>query len=620
MKRHRRIVLTLCTIALGLVSAMSSCESYRPSDSNRKTSTLGNPNREETVFAVAKYGQLSQLSVCIKELVLTNAGGEISKVPYSPVQEIVIPMSGADLSSLNVPPGQYTAISLELSDVCGQGRSISISNSQGQFASSSNLPLKFSGNEFVGGSLQKIIFDIQSLAAQLSQVNSNSGILAIAASSTGDYRSVSCGMQGNMNDVAFCETFTQSSNDPGRGGQLSAALWTVARAGNLPNQGQGEFNIWHDAVVDACGTNRPASAQDGSDLTICNGQLRQAVRDDATMIKMTISPNQPFDFTGRTGTLSFDITNDTNYGVWPELWISDQYIPGAQTMWSPVARAKNGIGIRFAGSFAAGSGGNAPGCSNSNQRQWIVDTIQLVRNYNSEEVTWGAQDPRLTTLGCVVASQGSSGKMNHIELRVKQNEIEIWASDAGSPSLKRIALLQNINLPFSQGYLTFGNHHNHPAAQGNAAMTNHTYAWDNIAFDGPKVKRDVVAGVLDNSFQLRPGVYNLGYQSLTASPLIFSTLPISATDVQNTRANGRAVITANFTVPYGTLPSTIQYSVNGVQLSAPIPFAISLYERYAIELPVPATALQAGSQSISIWAGDNLILSNIDIRLIGVGL
>ena len=62
---------------------------------------------------------------------------------------------------------------------------------------------------------------------------------------------------------------------------------------------------------------------------------------------------------------------------------------------------------------------------------------------------------KLNILDCVIAPPDNSGIMNHIEVRVNQNEIDVYATDAGvvaSPTtLRKIASIINANLTFTRG-------------------------------------------------------------------------------------------------------------------------------------------------------------------------
>ena len=63
-------------------------------------------------------------------------------------------------------------------------------------------------------------------------------------------------------------------------------------------------------------------------------------------------PKQPFDWNGRTGTVSFDVTNDasTQHGAWPEFWITDQPIPApvGATTGGQYPYIRNGVGFTLA--------------------------------------------------------------------------------------------------------------------------------------------------------------------------------------------------------------------------------------------------------------------------------
>ena len=46
-------------------------------------------------------------------------------------------------------------------------------------------------------------------------------------------------------------------------------------------------------------------------IQICNGQLVTTVNDGGSVTSLAMYPRQPFDFAGRTGTIVFDVSNDS---------------------------------------------------------------------------------------------------------------------------------------------------------------------------------------------------------------------------------------------------------------------------------------------------------------------
>ena len=99
-------------------------------------------------------------------------------------------------------------------------------------------------------------------------------------------------------------------------------------------------------------------------MIICNGQLREATNDNAsgafeagTVTVLAMYPKQPFDFAGRTGTIGFDVSNDTHgtHAAWPELWMSDKPMPAPFNHFdSWIALPQHGFGIRFAAQVGPG--------------------------------------------------------------------------------------------------------------------------------------------------------------------------------------------------------------------------------------------------------------------------
>jgi hypothetical protein len=98
--------------------------------------------------------------------------------------------------------------------------------------------------------------------------------------------------------------------------------------------------------------------------------------------------------------------------------------------------------------------------------------------------------------GCVKGpdiDQGPNGGTNHIELKISQNEIDIYATDAGTTApLILIGKVTKANLTLSQGFVWMEDVH-YNADKGptdRPSQRVHTFAWDNVAFDGPILARE----------------------------------------------------------------------------------------------------------------------------------
>src|SRR6185436_4657541 len=128
--------------------------------------------------------------------------------------------------------------------------------------------------------------------------------------------------------------------------QLDGTVWGVSRAG-----GSGAA-LWYDGMIEGCNGPQPASAIGATDVIVCNGQVRQFTNDGHDVTMFAMYAKQPFDFTGRTGTVSFDVSNDTTggHGAWPEFWMTDLPVPVPTTHLVPCdfcSVPRNGFGIRL---------------------------------------------------------------------------------------------------------------------------------------------------------------------------------------------------------------------------------------------------------------------------------
>lgn len=424
----------------------------------------------------------------------------------------------------------------------------------------------------------------------------------------------SCGMQLNNAAVAFCETFDNPFPVTNRSGQLNGTLWGLSRITGAVNAGQGQFDDWALGTIDACGGSQPAQP-DATDVIVCNGQLREVNNDNVsgafeagTVTTLAMYPKQPFDFAGRTGVVAFDVTNDTSgtHGYWPELWISDQPVPAPFTHGGPpcdlCSVPRNGLGIRF-----AANQGDCPG-------GWRADSAVVVRNYVAEDhgifdADTGGMLIRET--GCASLSGGPNGSLNHVEVVISQNQIDVYASNADTTALNHINTITNANLSFTRGVVWIEDVHYNADKAG--APHNHTFTWDNVAFDGPVVNRDLSFDVLDSLVPSSDGGLSLGWHTNSSTPVSLNTLPMTSANIA---AAAGSLLLFNFDAD-GTQVSTFNYTINGVPNSAPLPAPLPGWRSAA--LPISLSNLVPGAQSIVLSADQGMVVANVNIVLAGAG-
>jgi hypothetical protein len=436
-----------------------------------------------------------------------------------------------------------------------------------------------------------------------------------------------CGMQLNDADVTFCDTFDTPKPGQSRAGDLDPNVWGVSRLGGDTNIGQNAIDFW--APTSLVGCNGTTTVLPPNDVKICNGQLRQALDDQHSVLVLAMYPKQPFDYAGRTGTVSFDVTNDTNGGhaAWPEFWLTDAPVPAPFTHSDPCdfcSLARNSFGIRFEAAVTPGQFGLCPNGNNINQVRWTVGSMIVSRNWVEQNIGWAGDNSNpnhYDILDCVVGSSGPNGAMNHVEIRVSQNQIEVWASDPGSSQLRIIARKTNANLSLTRGLIWIEDAH-YNATKGfcqsdpaYACQTQHTFSWDNVAFDGPFTYRDFSYDALDANVP-RNGGLNLGKLSLANQTATWDVLNMPA----NPQAAAARVLFNLNAVDY-VLPDTLIVTVNGHPHPTPWPYptvGISQTGWKTLSVTIPVTDLVAGTNTVQLGANVTLATGNVNIVLVDV--
>ncbi len=439
-----------------------------------------------------------------------------------------------------------------------------------------------------------------------------------------------CGMQLGGTAI-FCDSFDNKNlGIPGRTGDLDPNVWGVSRGTGFVNFGQNQYNGWAAAIpLQTCSGTITVAVP--NDIMICNGQLHEASNDnpsgvfeDGDVQTIAMYPKQPFDFAGRTGTVSFDISNDSHstHAAWPEFWMSNLPVPMPFNHFdSWQALPQHGFGIRFSAAAEAGQGGSCPNSNNLSLPRWTVDTAAVVRNYVLEDTDGvGLVNLTVQKLDCVISSPNNSGITNHVELKISQNQIDVYATDAGVvptiTNLKHIAVITNANLTFTRGLIWLEDVHYNADKGGLPSQRNHTFVWDNVAFDGPFTYRDFSYDALD-ALQPTPGysyMVNLGKFSLPNQVAIWNVL--------NVPANPQAAVVRvlfNFHNEGSPVPTVLNVTVNGHAHPTPWPYPdaiINTWRTFAVT--IPTTDLVPGTNVVQLGSDQPMVSSNVNIALVNV--
>lgn len=452
----------------------------------------------------------------------------------------------------------------------------------------------------------------------------------------GQQQTSSCGLILGGAPI-FCEPFdVVNAGIPSRTGDLDPNVWGVSRFTSWTNFSVGMYNGWTQ--------NTPLSLCDGTtpnvlvprDVQICNGTLREAtadnpsgVFDNGNVLALAMYPKQPFDFAGRTGTVAFDVSNDTHatHAAWPEFWLTDLPTPVPFGGHFFNSFSPNSLGIRLGGMTPAGGQGGCPTNANADKPRWSVDSAIVVRNYVYEDANYQGYSPgtvsnpplTLTVNDCVVSPPDGSGVMNHVEFRISQSQIEVWASDAGvvatPATLKKIATITNANLSFTRGLIWMVDAHYNADKGFPPSQRSHTFVWDNVAFDGPFTYRDfsydaLDAGVIDAAMN----TVDLGKLSFPGQTSTWNVAGLPA-NPQGTAAR----VLFNFENASAPNPTVLNVTVNGHAHSVPWPYPDSITNSWrSLAVTIPLTDLVVGTNVVQIGSDQTQITSNVNIVLVNV--
>lgn len=412
---------------------------------------------------------------------------------------------------------------------------------------------------------------------------------------------------------AFCDTFAEGpasnpAND--REGQLDGTLWGVSRTTGNQNYGE-SANDWSSAQLSTCGST--ALVNPPSDIQVCNGQLVDTVNDGGTVTSLAMYPKQPFDFAGRTGTITFDVNDNSagSHAAWPELWMSDQPVPDPFTHEGGGNLPQNGFGIRLAGcvdpsNTCTGLGGSPDTVS--------VDSAVTVSNHVANDSFFGG-NLTVTDLGNVI--EASAGQVNHFEVRVSQSQIDVYGTDGYSGSLNlantplvHLATIPNANLSFTRGLVWLEDIHYNGDKFNNQRL--HTFTWTDFGFDGPVLPRDLGFdvpdnNVPDNSTQAGPSVVatDTGYFVPSGTSQTLTVPAVTGLDT----ASGVLLV---FNYVASSAPGTLTVAVNGHTITVPA-------SSDTLGVPVPLEDVMNGDNQITFTAGPSMNIMNVSLIMQGAG-
>jgi hypothetical protein len=417
---------------------------------------------------------------------------------------------------------------------------------------------------------------------------------------------------------AFCDTFDHPAATGTRSGDLDGTVWGVSRATSTDNAPQGQIYSWAAVKRDGCGAAQ--TVLPAHDVAICDHQLVEAVNDNGGVTVLAMYPKQPFDFAGRTGTVSFDVSDDSqgNHAAWPEFVLTDQPVPAPHGSSPGVSdNARNSIGFSMAracGQGGCGGENNPPGADQPSFRCVGIDSMYITSNYQFQDLPFNID-------GCVLAPT-AVGSNNHVEVQFNSGGVKVYASDAGRPDTLRLIADASFAVPLTRGLIWLEDIH-YNANKYNTQQS-HTFSWANIGFDGPVLPRDLGFDAPDSTVAGPPAenglpTVSLGY-NIPGSDQGGQPLHLTVPKVTGIANASGALLTLTYTAQN---PQTLIYSINGHTAHRfAWPFGTRPIDGgQTAAMPMPLSELRAGDNSLEINTSDSIgvDIANVSVILVGAG-
>jgi hypothetical protein len=396
-------------------------------------------------------------------------------------------------------------------------------------------------------------------------------------------------------NVAFCDSFDAPAGTGNRSGDLNGLLWGTSRISENTNPGQGLLDAWSPTERLTCGKNQ--LVQPETDIAVCDGTAVEATTDNGNFTVLAMYPTQPFDIAGRTGTVVFDVNADSEgpHAAWPAFVYSDQPVPAPYANHPAEATyARNSFGFALAAN-------PIPYCPADTSG---VDQVFATSNYAFRELPFTKVD------NCLTYKQGV---LNHFEVRLSQSRVEIWGTNAGSTRLQELGYVADAGLTLTRGVIWIEDVHYFADKMNNQGT--HTFAWDNVGFDGPTLPRDLHLDVLDSLGRNADGTLNLGW--FAPDPSTDKPLRLTIPGARDLAQASGALLTLNF---FATDTAAIRYRLNGRAwhtVAWPFPDA-QTYQWRTLAVPIAPADLRAGTNVLDLEATKGgMAVANVDVILLG---
>lgn len=408
----------------------------------------------------------------------------------------------------------------------------------------------------------------------------------------------------DLPDAAFCDTFSKASPG-GRAGDLDDAHWSVSRLGF----GCAYAFAFPESPINLCGVWKTVEPG-GPDSQFCLNEddeprWAEGFDDNTDFNYLSARIRQPFDFEGRTGIVewSADARTAGGHGWWTETWLTNEPVPGPN-LHDPdqLVTSRDAVGIMLdlnCGKPAAGLGTAGAGLVG-------VSRIMVIHDYVIKDMYDPFSGP-MANQRCVTTEQGA---MNKFQLHVSTDRIEVFAANAGSDELVRIAEA-DVDLPFERGFVHFS--HVHYNAHKADVTTFQSYQWAKIAFDGPVLPFPRAYELPDpltrvHSDCLDKDAFRIAYQVTDGALFDIGDGPSKPRTMTFADVDPSEGVSAriNFNTTFVAAGDVLGVRMNGKDWREyQVPEINTFWARQGFSVPIPVEDLVAGDNTVEFATSSN---------------
>lgn len=325
--------------------------------------------------------------------------------------------------------------------------------------------------------------------------------------------------------AAFCDTFDKASAGGTRARELDGALWSGARSVPTP-PAYGDVIAIGPATLPSCRDGLPLTVLPDHDTLVCN--TIPTIQSNHLLVAAAAQNygqnsyriRRPFDFEGRTGTIVFDATLEAGGLLgWVAVDVTEAPTPAPSYFKvqndENAGVPRNAIEVHF-----------NQNCQTTGMAS--VSRVIVINDYKHTFI-----EPTAEQRKCVSASRTS---LNHVEVKLSKNHIDVYASPMSPDGVKfgapELLFGTDVAMPFTRGYVHLTAHNHATLKYSGDTLDAWLPRFDNVGFDGPTINGWREAEVPDSLTAGQKGKQNVGYVlgELTkgwGSPLSFSTIDMS---------------------------------------------------------------------------------------------